>query len=86
MIAVGEIEPLSNQSDGCRWKFLKPNNYLYALVELMHQKNFIQNKDAHISKFLNRKGEPIKKCRSLDKEDPIFDNHREYARQWVKPD
>jgi|GEM_PF-6595784 len=86
MIAVGEIEPLSNSSDGHRWKFLKPNNYLYALVDLMHQENFIQNKDAHITKFLNRKGKPIKKCRSLDKEDPTFDNHREYARQWVRPD
>ena len=58
------MEPNKDPSQPQRWKFLKPDDYLYALLGILKSNRFIQNKGEEVRKFLTHKDRPFLKCKS----------------------
>ena len=82
-VQEGWMELNSDQHLTQKWKFLQPDNYLYAFLFVLKKRNLISNKNAFIGQFLSRKERPFTKCGAIPKDDTVQKKYYDIASEFV---
>ena len=79
----GWMEPNSNQNLTQKWKFLQPDNYLYAFLYVLKERDLIDDKNAFVRQLLSRRGTPFAQCLAIPKNETVKKDYYRIASDLV---
>ena len=77
------MEPNSNHNLTQKWKFLRPDNYLYAFLFVLKERDLIDDKNTFVRQFLSRRGTPFEQCLAIPKDETVKKDYYRIASDLV---
>ena len=77
------MEPYSNRNLTQKLKFLRHENFLYAFLLVLKEKNLIDDKNACVLQFLSHRGTRFEQCLAIPKDGTVKKDYYRIASDLV---